>query len=163
VTRFSTSKEAKHAMRKSLIQSNGHEGHLRNHSKKINLSEEKTIIEKTFQVGWGSNKKDLVPPKDVKCLPVEDQWHKKYWDHEAGLYNIYFTGQHSVHIDAKMGVSFDDIEKLSIRQQREIIKTRAAKMHKLEGMKYKNRTLGWGTKMLDNRLAHADSSMFHNN
>lgn len=44
---------------------------------------------------------------------------------------MYTTGFQSSYVDEKLGVSFDDLEGLSIRQQREIVKQRAAQMHKL--------------------------------
>ena len=50
---------------------------------------------------------------------------------------MYTTGFQSSYVDEKLGVSFDDLEGLSIRQQREIVKQRAAQMHKLQRLKYK--------------------------
>ena len=57
----------------------------------------------------------------VRALPVDQQYHKKYWDYEPGKFNLRTTGWHSNHLDALMGVSFEDLEGLSVRQQRQII------------------------------------------
>ena len=47
------------------------------------------------------------------------------------------TGFFSHHLDALMGVSFEDMDGLSVRQQREMIKRRAYEMNRLKTMKYK--------------------------
>ena len=39
------------------------------------------------------------------------------------------TGWQSDHLDALMGVGFEDLEGLSVRQQRDIIKKRAVEMN----------------------------------
>jgi len=54
-----------------------------------------------------------------------------------------------------MGVAFDDLEGLSVRQQRQIIKNRAVEMHRSNGERYKKRQLGRGTQLLDERLARS--------
>lgn len=41
-----------------------------------------------------------------------------------------------------MGISFDDLEGLSIRQQREIIKKRAVEINKQKNMKFKHHNRG---------------------
>ena len=57
---------------------------------------------------------------------MKDQPHKIYWDHDKTRLHMYTTGFQSSYVDEKIGVSFDDLEGLSIRQQREIVKQRAA-------------------------------------
>jgi len=52
-----------------------------------------------------------------------------------------------------MGISFDDLEGLSIRQQREIIKKRAVEINKQKNMKFKHHNRGQGAIMLQERLA----------
>jgi len=47
-----------------------------------------------------------------------------------------------------MGLCFDDLEGLSLRQQREIIKKRVVEMGKLERMRYKYHNRGQGALML---------------
>ena len=115
----------------------------------VDFSEEK----QKFPVGWGSNIEKLKQPKDVKVLPAEDA--KKFWDHEASQFHTKFTGKHSTHLDQEMQIGFDDIELLSIRQQRQIIKQRAVEMHRHQAHRYKNRKLGMHTRMLDERLARS--------
>ena len=44
---------------------------------------------------------------------------------------MYTTGFQSSYIDEKYGISFDDLEGKSVREQREIIKQRAQQMHKI--------------------------------
>jgi hypothetical protein len=52
-----------------------------------------------------------------------------------------------------MGISFDDLEGLSVRQQREIVKRRAVELNKFKNLKFKNHVRGQGTSMLNERLA----------
>ena len=47
-----------------------------------------------------------------------------------------------------MGISFDDLEGLSVRQKRDIIKKRAVEMNRLKALKYKYHTRGQGALML---------------
>lgn len=84
--------------------------------------------------GW---KTDLAMDRDVRCLPMKDQPHKIFWDHDKTRLHMYTTGFFSSHVDNKMGISFDDLEGLSIRQQRDIIKQRAHEMHRMNSLKYK--------------------------
>ena len=63
------------------------------------------------------------------------------------------TGWFSSHLDEQMGLSFDDLEGLSIRQQREIVKRRAIEINKIKQMKFKNHIRGQGAQMLADRLA----------
>jgi hypothetical protein len=70
---------------------------------------------------------------------VSKQLHKKFWDHEATQFNIHSIDQHSAHLDSKMGVGFDDLEGLSVRQQRQIIKNRCIEMNKANAIASKNR------------------------
>jgi len=60
------SSKIKSMERHSLLEANGHIGHLRNHSKNvINLSE----VKQYPGIGWGSSIENLKQPKNVKCLP----------------------------------------------------------------------------------------------
>lgn len=54
------------------------------------------------------------------------------------------TGLFASHVDAQLGVGFDDLEGLSIREQREIITFKAHEMHR--------------TKRLKNRFQHKTSN-----
>ena len=62
--------------------------------------------------------------------------------------NLQTTGWFSSHVDQKMGISFDDLEGLSVRQKRDIIKKRAVEMNRLKALKYKYHTRGQGALML---------------
>lgn len=73
----------------------------------------------------------------MRCLPEDRQYHKKFWDHDATRTYMHTTGWFSCHLDALMGVSFDDMEGLSVRQQRDMIKRRAFEMNRLKTMKFK--------------------------
>ena len=42
----------------------------------------------------------------------------------------------SSHLDKKMGMSFDDLEGVSIRKQREIITNRAKEINRINNLKY---------------------------
>ena len=50
---------------------------------------------------------------------------------------MYTTGYQAGFVDNMLGMTFDDLEGLSVRQQREIVKERAANMHKINRLKYK--------------------------
>lgn len=43
----------------------------------------------------------------------------------------------SSHLDQKIGISFDDLEGVSVRKQREIITNRAKEINRLNNLKYK--------------------------
>jgi len=65
-------------------------------------------------------------------------------------------------MDCKLGISLCEIEGLSIRQKREIIKKRAAEIHKIKANKFKYHKRGMGTTMLERRLANYEKSPFTN-
>lgn len=62
-----------------------------------------------------------------------------FWDHEKDRVHMSLTGQFSTQLDDRMGMSLDDLEGLSIRQKRQIIKSRISEMLRLERLKIKNR------------------------
>lgn len=66
------------------------------------------------------------------------------------------TGWHSGHLDEQMGISFDDLEGLSVRQQRQIIKKRATELSKIQKIKYKYHNRGQGLLMLQERLVRQE-------
>lgn len=123
--------------RKQQLATDGHFGHARSLTQSINYTS--THEHQPFRRlhGWGSTKKHLKQNKDVRCLPEDRQYHKKHWDHDATRTYMHTTGWFSHHLDALMGVSFEDMEGLSVRQQREMIKRRAFEMNRLKTMKYK--------------------------
>ena len=63
--------------------------------------------------GWRAA---MNPSPEIKCLPVDKQYHKTYWDHDKTRLHMYTTGFFASHIDNKIGITFDDLEGLSIRQ-----------------------------------------------
>lgn len=66
---------------------------------------------------------------------MKDQPHKIFWDHEKTRYHMNTTGLFASHVDAQLGVGFDDLEGLSIREQREIITFKAQEMHRTKRLK----------------------------
>lgn len=66
-----------------------------------------------------------------------DSQHKIFWDHDKLRYHMYTTGKFSSHLDAQLGFNFDDLEHLSIRQQRQVIKQRAKQMIKNQRLKFR--------------------------
>jgi len=56
------------------------------------------------------------------------------------------TGLFASHVDAQLGVGFDDLEGLSIREQREIITFKAHEMHRSNRLKnrFQHRTVEGG-------------------
>lgn len=65
---------------------------------------------------------------------------------------MHTTGFFSCHLDALMGISFEDMEGLSVRQQREMIKRRAYEMNRLKTMKYKFASRGADKVSRQNRM-----------
>lgn len=61
---------------------------------------------------------------------MDQQYHKRFWDYDHLTYQLKTTGWFSEHVDKQMGLSFEDLEGLSIRQQREIVKKRAVELNK---------------------------------
>ena len=87
--------------------------------------------------GWGTDKSSLRQVIDVKCLALEDQPFKTSWDHEKTRLQMYTTGFPAGYVDNQLGLTFEDIENLPVRKQREIVKERAGQMHKMNRLKYK--------------------------
>jgi hypothetical protein len=48
-------------------------------------------------------------------MPIEDQYHTRFWDHDRTKYHMYTTGFFSSHLDKKFGFGFKDLEKMSVR------------------------------------------------
>ena len=79
---------------------------------------------------------------------MDQQYHKRFWDYDHLTYQLKTTGWFSEHVDKQMGLSFEDLEGLSIRQQREIVKKRAVELNKKKNMKFKHHNRGQGAVML---------------
>jgi len=103
--------------------------------------------------------KNLRQGEEVRALPADQQYHKKFWDHEPGQLNLKTTGWFAEHVDNQMGVSFDDLEGLSVRQQRQIIKKRAAELNKVKQIKFKYHNRGQGMIMLQERLSRQEQML----
>ena len=95
----------------------------------------------------------------MRALPVEQQACKKYWDHEAGQYNLRATGWFHDQMDARLALNPDDLEGLSVRQQRHIIKKRAQEFNKIQRIKYKYHNRGMGLVMLQDRLLRQEEKL----
>jgi len=92
------------------------------------LSKRKKSMQPTplGSIGWGvsnPNTRDKTPNRI--CLPATEQPHMKFWDEDATRFNMYTTGFPSSHIDEKYKVTYEQLEHMSIRRRREIIKARA--------------------------------------
>lgn len=68
----------------------------------------------------------------------------KYWDHEKSQYHLKMSGDFRHHLDNKLGVSLDEIEGMSIRQKKDIIKTRAKIIQQIKNNRYKFHSRGKG-------------------
>ena len=104
--------------RKHNIAMNGHVGHGRNLTQSINFLSSGQYQPDTFALGWGLDKEELKQGPElqrVRALPVEQQTHKKYWDHEVGEYNLKTSGWFAAHVDEQLGIRFEDLEGLSVR------------------------------------------------
>lgn len=73
-------------------------------------------------------------------MPIEDQYHKIFWDHEKTKYHMRTTGFFSKYLDQKFGFGMQDLEDLdkqSVRRQEEIITQRAKLLNKMTLLKNK--------------------------
>lgn len=77
---------------------NGHVGHARNMSCSINMYDQANK-EKLRNAGWGLDVENLKQPKDVRCLPMDQQYHKRFWDYDVLTYQLKTTGLFSEHVD----------------------------------------------------------------
>jgi hypothetical protein len=68
----------------------------------------------------------------------------KYWDHEKTQYHLRMSGEHRHHLDKKLGVSLDEIEGMSIRQKKDIIKSRAKIIQQIKNNRYRFHSRGKG-------------------
>jgi hypothetical protein len=55
---------------------------------------------------------------------------KKWWDHEKTQIFTKTTGHHHDHLDKMMGLAFEDLNHLSMRDQRIEFKKRASEIQK---------------------------------
>jgi len=94
---------------------------VRNHAHKVNFANLKNN-EQSKDVGWGASNGSLVLRQDVRALP--DMKHIRWWDNEKAQQFIRLTGQHAWQQDKAFGISLEDLDGISIRQQKEIIKNR---------------------------------------
>ena len=98
--------------------------HARNLSCEVNfkthnaLDHDQHVLRK---IGWGTQMEKLKQSYNVKQMPIEDQYHKIYWDHEKTKYHMNTTGFFSKYLDHKFGFGLQDLEKKSVRRQKEII------------------------------------------
>lgn len=100
--------------RQQTIATDGVFCHGRNLTQSTNfLQENESPV--TFVHGWNVAHPDLKPTHKINALPEEKCQFKKYWDYEPGKYNLKTSGFFSKYIDDKMGISFDDLEGLSVR------------------------------------------------
>jgi hypothetical protein len=100
--------------RKHNLGMDGNIGHGRHLTQNINfLQNNESPVSMVH--GWKVTNSELKPRHEIKYLPINQVQHKKYWDHEPGKYFLKTSGFHSSHVDAKMGISFDDLEGLSVR------------------------------------------------
>lgn len=90
-------------------------------------------------VGWGNNTQNLKQSKKVVSLTREEMPHKIFWDHNKTRLQMQTSGYQANFDDKKFGISFDDIEHLSVRHQRAIIQERAHKMNRDTKLKFKFR------------------------
>ena len=84
--------------------------------------------------GWGLSDQKLKQGPTltkVNALPASQQPHKKYWDHEVGQVNLKTTGWNAAHMDQKLGFTNDELEGLSVREKRQIIKKRVGELMKI--------------------------------
>jgi len=90
-------------------------------------------------VGWGNTSPSLQQQKKVIALSREDMPHKIFWDHKKTRLQLETSGYQANFDDKKFGISFDDLEHLSVRQQKAIIQERAQKLNRDTRLKFKFR------------------------
>lgn len=82
--------------------------------------------------------------------------HVKYWDREPSEYFLKTSGFHSNHLDRMMGLAFEDLEHLSVRDQRQEFKRRAIEIKKAQTQNLKRRIRGQGADIFKARLEAAE-------
>lgn len=68
---------------------------------------------------------------------MTNQPHLHHWDEEQTRYHMRTTGFFSKYLDKKYGFDFSDLEKMSMRRQRDIITQRAKMLTKETKLKNK--------------------------
>lgn len=126
--------------RKQMMAFKGQPYHARNLSCDVNfktqyaLDHDQHVMRK---IGWGTKMQNLQQSYNVKQMPIEDQYHKLFWDHDRTKYHMHTTGFFSKYLDKKFGFGFEDLDKKSVREQKEIITQRARQLHKMTLLKNK--------------------------
>lgn len=91
-------------------------------------------------IGWGSQNKNLEQGIWRRLLP--EMPHKKAFDF-GGLKNLPqldLPGKFATHLDNQLGIPYEMLDDLSVREQRVIVKRRIAEMRMLENFKIKSMT-----------------------
>ena len=80
-----------------------------------------------FPVGWGTHKPELTQNVSLKILP--NLYHNKAFDYGGYLSNTQMMtqGDHAGALDKWLGIPYDSIQHLPLRDQRQIIKDFAKK------------------------------------
>jgi hypothetical protein len=71
------------------------------------------------------------------------------------------TGFNSEHLDKMMGLAFEDLDHLSMRDQRIEFKKRATEMRRLNDLKFKHRQRGQGARMQEARFKSMQETYFN--
>lgn len=98
---------------------------MRNHLNRVNFAYNR-FDEQSKDIGWGSLNPDLRHKQQIRALDTLP--HVRWWDQEKSQQFTKLPGQHGTQIDRDFGFSFDDLEGISLRQQREIIKNRVKEL-----------------------------------
>ena len=66
----------------------------------------------------------------------------QHWDHDKTRYNIHTSGFFTSHVNKKLGFGFEDLDHLSVRQQREVVIQRVKQM--MQQARLKNKSMQKG-------------------
>ena len=104
----------------------GHVGHGRQMENLITLADEEYPNAKA--IGWGNNNPRLTQTIEIKQLRSDQRDSLNHFDKTKTQKFLNSPDYPALHIDQYLGISFEDVEKFPMREQRKIICERAKKV-----------------------------------
>lgn len=99
----------------------------------MNISKQKLKSkERIGSIGWGVDDAEFQQTfkHQINCLPVKDQHFKFEAEQEKSKLFMFTTGSFASHVDNMYKITYEELENLSIRKQKEVIFARASERKK---------------------------------
>ena len=108
--------------------------------KSLLISDCKDIRKALGTIGWGIDKPSLDQGVWRRILP--DMQHKKAYDFGGLKYlpHMDTTGKFAQHLDNQLGIPYEMLDEMSVREQRLVVKKRIAEMQKIENFKIRSQS-----------------------